>query len=149
DRTTEDTHVILTQEIGAGTLPAPPGVTIPYPTVGAVVQPNFPMFGRVAEDRIVNRVEFWINGSPWHRAAGNETTDTYSFTAPTNLPDGIQDIEIRAYDDLLQEGKADVTVVKGSPCTTAATCDDTQSCDNGRCVYPPPTVELGDTCTRD
>lgn len=146
DRTTENTHVLLTNEIGVGTLPAPPEVSVLYPADGATVADGFSMFGKVVEPRIVSRVEFWLNGFPYSRQVGSRDTDTYTFAAPSDLPDGVIDLEVRAYDDLLQVGSSAVTIIKGAACTSASTCADGQDCNDGRCEFPPPTLAVGDTC---
>jgi len=147
--TTQNSHRILTDVLGVGELPAPPGVAIPYPVDGAAVIDGFTMFGMIDEPRITDRVEFWLNGWPWSVQTGVREVGQYSYTTPGNLPDGVIDIEIKAFDDLQLEGSATITVTKGEPCTTASTCLDGQFCDDGRCTYPPPTGELGEACEID
>lgn len=144
----QNSHVKLTAELGAGELPPGPTVTFPYPADGAMVNPGFSVFGEVDEPRIVKRVEFWLNGWPWSVQDGERGKDTYSYTA-NGLPDGIIDVEIRAYNDLEVVGTASLTVTQGEPCTTADTCLDGMQCADGRCSYPAPTGVLGEDCVRD
>ncbi|MCA9677900.1 MAG: hypothetical protein KC464_22945, partial [Myxococcales bacterium] len=146
---TQNSHVKLSAVLGVGTLPAGPTVTIPYPADGAMVDNSFSIFGEVAEDRVLDRVEFWLNGWPWKTEDGDRDRDTYSYTAPANLPDGVIDVEVRAYNDLELMGVDVVTVTKGEACTSAATCLDGQQCSDGRCAWPEPTGEIGDACERD
>jgi len=39
-----------------------------------------------------------------------------------------------------------VTVTKGAPCTSADGCATGQKCEQGRCLWDPPTGELGEAC---
>jgi len=58
------------------------------------------------------------------------------------------DIVVKAFDDIEIEGdSAMVTVTKGAPCASAATCLDGQKCDAGKCYWDPPAGETGDACT--
>ena len=144
-----NTHRHLYEKVGEGTPPPPPMVTIPYPTDGQAVIDRFAIFGDVVEDRIVDRVEFRLNGFPWRIAGGNLDDSSYSYTTEAELPDGIIDIEVRAYNDLQIDGSAFLTVQKGEPCTSASQCLDAQFCEEGRCAWPEPTIELGEECVRD
>ncbi len=146
---TQNSHVKLSSNLGVGELPPPPTVMIPYPVAGAAVGDGFSMFAEIEESRILTRVEFWLNGHPWHVVDGRRDLTTYSYQADAELPDGVIDLEIRAYNDLEVEGSASVTVTKGEPCTSADTCLDGQSCNTGRCAWPEPTGVLGQTCERD
>jgi hypothetical protein len=145
----QNTHRTLLDADGDGVTPPPPEVSIPYPTAETEVIDGFTVFGEVVEDRIVDRVEFRLNGFPWEITPGNDNVTTYSYGTSDTVPDGVIDVEVRAYNDLQLEGIASVTVTKGVPCTSASTCLDGQSCDDGRCAWPAPTVELGDECERD
>jgi MYXO-CTERM domain-containing protein len=146
---TQNSHVHLRAALGAGQLPPPPEVTIPYPADGDPVIDGFSVFGRVDEPRITTRVEFWFNDWPWHTAEGRRDLTTYSFATPQELPDGIIDVEVRAYNDLDVMGAASVTVHKGEPCTSASACLAGQRCEDGRCAWPPPSGEVGDRCSID
>ncbi len=145
---TQNSHVKLSTELGTGTLPPGPTVSFSYPADGAIVQDGFSIFGLVLEPRVVKRVEFWINGWPWSIQNGSRTTESYTYTTG-ELPDGIMDVEVRAYNDLETAGSATITVTKGEPCASAATCLDGQLCEDGRCFYPAPTGVLGEECGID
>jgi hypothetical protein len=143
-----NTHHTLLEAVGIGEPSPPPMVTIPYPTATTAVVDGFTVFGDVVEDRIVDRVEFRLNGFPWQITPGHDDP-TYSYATDRDVPDGIIDVEVRAYNDLQLEGEAVVTVMKGDPCTASSSCLEGQSCADGRCAWPAPTVELGDECERD
>jgi hypothetical protein len=67
-----------------------------------------------------------------------------------NVPDGIIDIQAFAHDDIgMVTASPLVTVTKGAPCTSAATCLPDQKCDEGRCHWDAPAGDLGDSCTYD
>jgi hypothetical protein len=144
-----NTHNQLFERAGAGVTPPAPAVTILAPTAGAAVNDGFITFAEVIEDRVVQRVEFWINGFPWRRASGDPEETVYQYKSESQLPDGILDIEVKAYNDLQLEGVSSMTVQKGEPCTSASQCLDEQECNDGRCEWPPPTVELGEDCAID
>lgn len=146
---TQNSHVELSQALGPGDDPPPPAITIPYPLDGAIVIDGFAMFAEVVEARIVDRVEFWLNGFPWRTMAGVRDQTTYQYSADGDVPDGIIDLEIRAYNDLEIMGSQTITVTKGLPCESADTCLDEQLCEDGRCAWPPPEGELGDDCDLD
>jgi hypothetical protein len=72
---------------------------------------------------------------------------TYAIPLPATVPDGVMDLVVKAYDDINVEGEsAAVTVTKGAPCASAATCATGQKCDAGKCFWDPPTGVLGDKC---
>lgn len=146
---TQNSHRILTEILGAGELPPPPEVAILYPMDAAAVQPAFSIIADVVEPRILDRVEFWLNDWPWEVFSGEREVERYTFATPASLPDGVIDVEIRAYNDLQLEGAVAITVQKGEPCASASSCLEGQFCEDGRCAWPPPTGELGDTCAID
>jgi len=146
---TQNSHVKLTAALGVGVLPPPPTVTIPYPTDGSTVDAGFSVFGEIEEARVIERVEFWFNGFPWKIVHGDRETTTYSYTASGEVPDGYIDVEIRAFNDLEVMGSRTITVLKGAPCTSADTCLEGQSCSDGRCAWPEPTLVQGEVCAID
>lgn len=146
---TQNSHVVLGNALGLGTLPPPAEVTIPYPATDAAVADRFAVFAEVDERRLTDRVELWLNGWPWATLPGIDGDAPYGFRAPAELPDGVIDVEVRAYNDLEVPGVATLTVVKGAPCTSGATCLDGQRCDDGRCAWPAPTGGFGDACALD
>ena len=59
-------------------------------------------------------------------------------------------IVVKAYDDLqIETDSATVTVTLGAPCADASVCAKGQQCQAGKCFWPPPTGNLGDSCTFD
>jgi len=104
--------------------------------------------------RGVARVEVLFNGYKWAEAPGapfgrdGQGAADYPVIVPAALPDSIVDVKAVAYDDLgISAESAVVTVTKGAPCATAATCAKGQKCEAGKCFWDPPTGELGDSCT--
>lgn len=147
---TQDSYKKLISELGPGTFPGAPGATIEAPAEGATVPANATVFVQTEETRVVIRVELWINGWRWTDITGTHEQTLFSAPLPANLPDGVLDIEARVYNDVGAMGTDQVRVTKGVACTSAATCAAGQDCDGeGRCVYPPRPLHLGDTCTTD
>ena len=138
---------------GTSLIPAP-DTSIVFPT-GGTVSTGFAVQASSGSKRGVAVVELWLNGYKWasHAGAafgpeGQPVPSSYALVAPTAVPDGVIDIVVKAYDDLNIEGDSPVvTVTKGAPCTSAATCLTGQKCDSGKCYWDPPTGQLGDACT--
>jgi hypothetical protein len=84
-----------------------------------------------------------------HEGVALEDTQPYIFQVPSNVPDGVIDIEVRASNDLQSTSTTTITVTKGSPCTSADSCAGGQQCEEGRCFWPTPVAELGEACVRD
>jgi hypothetical protein len=147
----QNSHRKLTQVFGEGTLPPPPTVSISLPTDGATVSNGFPVILTAQQKRGLDRVELWLNGWLWATREGALTPDTQGFTisTSTSLPDGYIDIEVVAYNDLGVPEWTELTVLKGSPCTSADQCAVGQLCENGRCFWETPTAVLGDSCDFD
>ena len=145
----QNSHRVLLENFGEGTPPAPPTVNIFYPSDGATGQQDNFSFGFSATDpRLIDRADVYINGTKYLSYPGKDYQNrdqAYSGEIPDH-PDGYIDIEVRAYNDLEVEGVHKVTVLKGEPCTSADQCFPHMSCEEGRCVYPPPSGELGDDC---
>jgi MYXO-CTERM domain-containing protein len=105
--------------------------------------------------RGVARVELHFNGFKWAEApgtafgpSGQPDPSMYKIAVPLDLPDGIIDVQVVAVDDLGAATTSElVTVTRGDPCTTAATCATGQRCDAGRCLWDAPAGELGERCT--
>lgn len=145
--TTQNSHRKLMTNLGAGSLPTPPSVSIVVPATRTAVTRNFAVISQIAEKRWLARVELWINGWLWATARPGAATSPVTLNPPRNLPDGKQEIEIRAYDDLGQQGAARIEVTQGPPCVSAATCLNGQVCTDGACRFPTPSRALGDACT--
>lgn len=152
---TQNSHQQLLGLFGAGTpLTAAPHASIVYPTNDTMVSTGWVVHVSAGSQRGVAKVELFLNGSRWMVLPGaafgprgqNDDAD-YTFYVPEDVPDGIIDVEGRAYDDLgMEVATIPVTVTKGAPCTSDDACLANQTCDEGRCKYGPPPGELGDSC---
>jgi hypothetical protein len=152
--TTQNSYAKLLDVFGPGTSIVPP------PTAQIVMTPNphpgaeFPVFAQAGSKRGLASVELWLNGYRWESVVGGvfgpdgqPDPSNYSLTAPASVPDGIIDIQIKAYDDLGIEGdSATVTVEKGAPCTSADACATGQHCSTGRCAWDTPVGQIGEDC---
>jgi hypothetical protein len=152
---TQNSVAKLTKVLGAGTSSiAAPTIVIDTPTGGAVTA-GFTVHADAGSRRGVAKVEMWLNNHNWTTAQGaafgqngQPNPSTYAMTAPMNVPDGNIDLVVKAYDDLdIETDSATVSLVKGAPCATAASCLTGQKCDAGKCFWDPPTGQLGDVCT--
>jgi hypothetical protein len=151
----QNSHLKLLSVFGAGTpITGKPTIALTVPAAGGGT------LGRVVAadagaQRGIARVEVYFNGFKWGEVPGakflgNGQPDpsTYSITVPAELPDSIVDVKAVAFDDLATSTEsAVVTVTKGAPCATAATCAKGQKCDAGKCFWDPPSGELGDSCS--
>ena len=155
---TQNSHTMLLGIFGAGTpTTPPPQVTLTVPTAGQTTITNgIAIHANASSKRGVAHVELYLNGSRWLDDAGvpfgptGQPASDYAFPLPSNVPDGVIDIAVKAYDDLgIVTATPTVTVTKGSPCTTSDQCLKDQSCDSGKCEWPAPTAELGASCTYD
>ncbi|HEY5945956.1 MAG TPA: MYXO-CTERM sorting domain-containing protein [Kofleriaceae bacterium] len=150
----QNSHQQLLAIFGAGTpITASPHATMVYPTNDSVVTSGWVTHVSAGSPRGVARVELYLNDSRWMVMPGakfgpsGQPDSTYTFYLPTNVPDGIIDIQAKAYDDLgFGVATVPITVTKGAPCTNASQCLANQTCDAGRCKYPAPAGELGDSC---
>jgi hypothetical protein len=151
---TQNSHQQLLAIFGPGTvLTAAPEASIVFPTNSSVVTPGFVTHVSASSQRGVARVELFLNDSRWmvlpgaKFGANGQPPSTYTFYTPASIPDGIIDIQGKAFDDLgMGVETIPITVTKGAPCTSSDTCAKNQTCDAGRCKYPAPTAELGDSC---
>ena len=153
---TQNSHTQLVGVFGEGTpTTAPPHAAIVLPVAGAQIPAGTVVHATAGAQRGVAKVELFLNGSKWNEVAGaafgtsgQPDPSAYTINLPTKVPDGILDIMVRASDDLGISGESPVvTVIKGQPCTSAATCLPEQSCDAGHCMWPAPVVPLGAACT--
>lgn len=149
----QNSHAWLKNVLGANPTPiAGPTIDILLPEDGATVADGFSVSATALHVRGVKSVRIEINGEPYGTQDGysyQNAESPYWFDAPADLPDGILDIKIIAANDLGVEASTTITVTKGSPCTSADTCLTGQQCEDGRCFYPPPSVELGGACADD
>lgn len=129
-----------------------PVVNVQTPSEGEAVSNGFTVATTATHVRGIGAVELFLNGTSYgaQEAHSYETASSpYWFDTPADLADGIIDIEIRATDDIGTETIVVRTVQKGEPCASEAACHEGQSCENGRCKYPPADGEFGDSCTSD
>ena len=155
----QNSHQKLFDVFGPNPTPlASPTVTLAVPSNNSTVVNGFDVLGTAMTPRGISHVDLVLNGHVWATVnnPGGTTADpfssgggTYTLTAPSNVPDGLIDVDVVAYNDLeTTMSTASVTVTKGSLCTSATSCLKGQSCDSsGRCLWPAATGNLGDACT--
>jgi MYXO-CTERM domain-containing protein len=146
----QNSHLQILSVFGPGTSTVPaPTIDIISPKNNDVVTNGFSVFANATGLRGVARLEVWVNGYKWATFTPTDIHAGGPFTIamPTNLPDGVMDLEARAYDDLELYNSTTITVTKGAPCTVATTCATGQACDAGKCHWNAPDKELGDACT--
>jgi hypothetical protein len=145
----------LTEVLGAGTSTIPaPTVMIESPGAGTVTA-GFAVHAAAGSRRGVAKVEMWLNNHLWATAAGapfgaNGQPDPsdYTVTAPANVPNGVIDLVVKAYDDLdIETDSPTITLQMGAPCATADSCLAGQKCEAGKCFWDAPVGVLGDACT--
>ncbi len=148
---TQNSHVELKGVFGVGTMPPAPELAILLPKQDDVVTDEFSIYWDALDERLILRTELWINGSKYQEIPGHDfehQNDNYNISAPP-LPDGIIDVEMRAYNQIGSESIQKITVTKGDACTSKESCFDFQECNAGRCEYGPAAAELGDSCNVD
>lgn len=151
----QNAHKKLLSIFGAGTpITTPPVVKLDSPTNNATIQNGATVLATASAQRGIFRMELWLNNYKWASVGGaafgsqGQPTTQYKLTLPQNVPDGVIDVVVKAYDDIdVLTETPKVTVTKGAPCATADTCANGQKCEQGRCFWDPPTGELGDACT--
>jgi hypothetical protein len=149
--TAQNSHNWLISVLGENPVAlAGPNIDIQLPTESTTINNGFKVAATASHVRGIGIVELLLNGTSYGTQQSNgDPNAAYWFDTPADLPDGIIDVEIRATNDIGTEASAMITVQKGSPCTSAATCYPGQSCDQGRCISPQAMGELGDPCTAD
>jgi MYXO-CTERM domain-containing protein len=151
----QNSHARLLSIFGPGTpLTGPPTLSVSAPADGDTVPNLVPVIATAFAQRGVFRLELWLNGYKWHTIQGavfgstGQPETTYALAFPASVPDGVIDIVVKAYDDIDAEAVSPtITVTKGAPCTSAATCLEGQQCEAGKCFWDPPTGQLGDACS--
>ena len=149
----QNSHRALLGALGANPDPNSvpgPTVTLQGLTQDQVVQNGFRVTATAEDIRGVDRVEFWVNGTERFTEMGNglgTVKNPWVWVTPTDLADGYIDLEVKAYNDLEVETISAVTLLKGAPCETEATCSAGQFCEDGRCKFPIATGEQGDVCS--
>jgi hypothetical protein len=151
---TQSSHKKLLSVFGPGTpITPPPSVMVTTPAAEATALPPR-VIGVASSQRGIAKVWLMLNGFPFAELPGvafglnGQPEAAYSLPVPDSVPDSIYDVGLRAFDDLgTFTDSATVTVTKGAPCATAATCLPDQKCVEGRCLWDPPVGELGEPCT--
>jgi MYXO-CTERM domain-containing protein len=152
-----NTHVQLEGVFGPGAPPTPPVIEgILYPADGATLTNLSIVQVRAVDPRGVFKVEILLNGWLWATWQQPEmlvdaVPAELAITIPNadSVPAGVIDVEVRVYNDLMAMSSETVTVTKGSPCSSADSCADGQTCEEGRCAWAQPTGQLGDACEFD
>lgn len=150
----QNSHLKILSVFGAGTpITGTPTVAITTPAASGGLLGRS-VVAQAGAKRGVARVAVLFNGYKWAEAPGasfgpdgQDDPSVYPIAVPSALPDSVVDVKVVAYDDLgaSTESKV-VTVTKGAPCATAATCAKGQKCEAGKCFWDPPVGELGDSC---
>lgn len=151
----QNTHQRLINILGPGTpITPPPTIELISPADGATVSNNAIITVNASSPRGIHTVELWVNGYLWTSVKGarwgstGQQASQYQLQLPTELPDGVLDIVVKAKDDIdLATDAPAITVTKGAPCATADTCAAGQRCEAGKCFWDPPAGEIGDECT--
>jgi hypothetical protein len=144
----QNVHSEMFGVFGPNPTPLPsPEVSLAVPQPGAIVTSGFTIGLGATSRRGVGKIELWFNGWLWATEETDTEETTWILNAPTGLPDGVIDLEVRVYNDLeTVYGTRTVTVSKGAGCTSADSCLNGQRCDAGRCLWDPPVGALGDDC---
>jgi MYXO-CTERM domain-containing protein len=149
---TQNSHLRLFGMFGMGQPIPIPTVSISMPA-GTTAGPAFPIYAVGMAVRGFGKAEFWLNGYKWGEAegyTGPNVSQGFQYVTPTELPDGVIDIEVRIYDDLeYGYGTATKTITKGAPCTSADQCLEGQKCEAGKCFWDPPMGDFGAACEYD
>ena len=155
---TQNSYQKILDVFGPGqSIVPPPTSQILLPAANAMVSNGFNVAAQAGSRRGVTKVELWLNGYKWGEAPGaafgangQPNPAVYQIKAPNNVPDGVIDVVVKAYDDLGAETDSQtVTVTKGAPCTDASMCATGQKCAMGKCFWDTPSGQLGDPCTYD
>ena len=151
----QNSHMRIKAIFGEGTpITRPPSVTLTAPADGAQINNGAIVTATASAQRGIAHMDLWLNNYKWASVKGapfgsaGQPEFSYSLMLPANVPDGVIDVVVKAYDDIeVETESAQVTVTKGAPCTSASTCAAGQKCEQGRCFWDTPTGELGDECT--
>src|SRR5262249_46978274 len=104
---TQNSHFKLKTLFGSATpTTSPPESTILFPAQGATIDKGAPVGATCLAQRGVKRVELWVNGAKWDAVRGadfggdGQDSNNYDIVIPSDVPDGVMDLVVRAYDDL-------------------------------------------------
>ena len=97
--------------------------------------------------RGLNSLEIKVNGWSWLTIPGVfNRTQPYAIDLPDEIPPGVMDLEAIACGDTGVCSTATLTVTEGAACASEATCLPGQRCGDGRCLWDPPSREIGEAC---
>jgi hypothetical protein len=151
----QNSHVKIKGVFGEGTsLIAAPTVVVNSPVNGGTAIPMQIVGAQAGSARGVAKVELLLNGFKWAEvpgalfgSQGQRNPSDYVLKFPPDVPDGVIDIVVKASDDLgISTMSNTITVTKGAPCASAATCAKGQKCEAGKCFWDPPTGKIGASC---
>lgn len=151
----QNSHVKIKGVFGEGTsLIAAPTVMVNSPLNGGAATAGQIVAAQSGSDRGVAKLELFLNGYKWAEvpgaafgSQGQRNPSDYVLRFPAEVPDGVIDIVVKASDDLgLNTMSTPITVTKGAPCASAATCAKGQKCDAGKCFWDAPAGALGEAC---
>jgi hypothetical protein len=154
----QNSHLKILSVFGAGTpITTAPTVAFTIQTAGGPTYPSRTQIALAATataQRGVATIELWINGYKWTTTTSQpegqpEPPITPTIVFPEGVPDGVMDVQLKAYDDINVEGDSPITTITvGSPCSSAASCATGQQCSSdGKCSWATPIGNLGDACT--
>ncbi len=149
----QQSHSFLLAKLGAGTATTTTDVSITSPAADASIMNGAVIAASGVSQRGIVEVVFRLNGYPWGTAPGaafgprGQLRSNYLYMLPADVPDGVIDIEVEAFDDIGISAVDTVTVMKGAPCASEDSCAAGQFCDVGRCIWPEPIGNVGDACT--
>ncbi len=147
--TTQNSHQRLLAVHGPGTVPiAAPVVNITMPADGATNLPrDFSVYPTAIDPRGLKSLELFVNGWKWAELPGVwQKASVYVVNLPGSVPDGVMDIKIRGCGDTGVCGEDMITVTRGAPCASEASCLAGQKCEAGKCFWDPPSLNVGDPC---
>lgn len=150
----QSSHRLLVERFGsAAPTTAPPEVVITQPPGPGSLAAGASIVAHASAQRGIDHVALLLNGYPWVTVPGvafggsGQPGADYTLALPADVPDGVIDVAVAAYDDLgTVTTTPALTMTKGEPCASAATCAAHQSCSEGRCAWAPPTAALDDEC---
>ena len=155
DRPSQDSDGLLFTIFGEGTpTSTAPSVNIVVPAAGGItVSKAYVVQAKASAQRGVAHVQLVLNGHVWLDVPGTgygaqgQPEIAYGLQFPAAVPDGVIDLQVRAIDDIgIATTSAPITVTKGAACSDATTCAANQTCSEGKCAWPSPTLAAGDAC---
>jgi hypothetical protein len=123
-------------------IPLPPELSITTPMDGQEVHGGFQVVVEASDNTRLDTVEIWINGELKSQMDGR--LPPFVIAAPA-LPDGLVQIEARAYDNRGDMSKQQISVTVDSTCDGPQDCGGLLICgESGTCESPD--YGLGDAC---